>query len=265
MLIAARTGAWAKSGGRFPSARDYVQDGLIAIWDGIENAGWGVHTDDVSNGWKNLISGEVLNVSDGYTFKKDHLDLSAHADGTATNVSGTTFFTAWCNAVDAKTLTFEVATQTDALESGGFTDTVRNSISPNSVYGFVCIQATGCLGNTNASGSGYYWLLHYDSWAGTNHIALTFAPSTKEGRIDASLFRNAVNLVIKTVPSSSVTTPNFSNLKDSYWLLGKRKNYQNKPADRVYCCRIYNRTMTASEIAANYAIDKERFGIGAVA
>ena len=26
-----------------PTARCYVQNGLIAQWDGIENAGWGVH------------------------------------------------------------------------------------------------------------------------------------------------------------------------------------------------------------------------------
>ena len=26
-----------------PTARDYVQTGLIAMWDGIENAGGGVH------------------------------------------------------------------------------------------------------------------------------------------------------------------------------------------------------------------------------
>ena len=259
MQIASRISMWG--GKRTPTAKDYVQTGLIAMWDGIENAGWGEHTDDVSNGWKSLISGEVLNVSAGYTFKKDHLDLSANADGMPTHISGTTFFTAWGNAVDAKTLTFEVATQTDAPGSGDFTGAVRNNIGPNTVYGFVCIQATACQGNANASGSGYYWLRHSNSWAGTNHIALTFAPSTKEGRIDASLFRNAVNVVSQTVPTSSATTPNFSNLKDAYWLVGKRKTYQNKPADRVYCCRIYNRTLTADEIAANYAIDKARFGL----
>lgn len=40
MMLGARTAAWAKSG---YTAKDYVQDGLIAMWDGIENAGWGVH------------------------------------------------------------------------------------------------------------------------------------------------------------------------------------------------------------------------------
>lgn len=249
------------SGKRKPTAKDYVQNGLIAMWDGIENAGWGTHTDDVSNGWKNLISGEVLNVSSGYTFRNDHLDLSANADGTTTNISGTTFFTAWGNAVDAKMLTFEVATQTDAPESGGFNNTVRNSIAPNNLYGFVCIQSNGCLANTNTGGNGGYWLQYGNSLAGTNHIALTFAPSAEEGRIDASLFRNAVNVFSRTVPTPNITTPDFSSLKSANWLVGKRKTYQNKPADRVYCCRIYNRTLTAAEIARNYNIDKARFNL----
>lgn len=43
MNIGMRIGAW--SCGSTPTARDYVQDGLVAMWDGIENAGWGVHSD----------------------------------------------------------------------------------------------------------------------------------------------------------------------------------------------------------------------------
>jgi hypothetical protein len=37
------------------TAKDYVQDGLVAMWDGIENAGWGVH-DESFGGSINLVS-----------------------------------------------------------------------------------------------------------------------------------------------------------------------------------------------------------------
>ena len=50
MLIAARNSF--TSGGKL-SAKSYVQDGLIAMWDGIENAGWGVH-DPNATVWKDL-------------------------------------------------------------------------------------------------------------------------------------------------------------------------------------------------------------------
>ena len=53
MMLGARTAAWAKSGGGVSTAKDYVQDGLIAMWDGIENAGWGVHDPNATT-WKDL-------------------------------------------------------------------------------------------------------------------------------------------------------------------------------------------------------------------
>lgn len=35
------------------TARDYVQTGLLAMWDGIENAGFGQHSDTLDV-WKDL-------------------------------------------------------------------------------------------------------------------------------------------------------------------------------------------------------------------
>ena len=62
MMLGARTGAWAKSGGGVPTAKDYVQDGLVAMWDGIENAGWGVH-DLSATTWVNLAGGSIEDIS----------------------------------------------------------------------------------------------------------------------------------------------------------------------------------------------------------
>ena len=60
MMLGARTAAWAKSGGGVPTARDYVQDGLIAMWDGIENAGWGVHNQNERSIWVDLVGGHNM-------------------------------------------------------------------------------------------------------------------------------------------------------------------------------------------------------------
>lgn len=46
MMLGARTAAWAKSGG-VPTARDYVQDGLLHLVDGIENVAYGVRDPSV--------------------------------------------------------------------------------------------------------------------------------------------------------------------------------------------------------------------------
>ncbi len=44
------------------TAKSYVQDGLIAMWDGIENAGWGTHSKD-TNDFLELVSGDSCTVA----------------------------------------------------------------------------------------------------------------------------------------------------------------------------------------------------------
>ena len=36
------------------TAKDYIQNGLIALYDGIENVNWGIH-DNNANEWKDLV------------------------------------------------------------------------------------------------------------------------------------------------------------------------------------------------------------------
>ena len=57
MSIASRQALWTSSS---PTAKNYVQDGLVAMWDGIENAGWGVH-DATATTWVDLVSGLATN------------------------------------------------------------------------------------------------------------------------------------------------------------------------------------------------------------
>ena len=41
------------AGGGVPTAKSYVQDGLVAMWDGVENAGWGTHSNSTTT-WVDL-------------------------------------------------------------------------------------------------------------------------------------------------------------------------------------------------------------------
>ena len=52
-----------------PTAKDYIQDGLVAMWDGIENAGWGTHNSSATT-WKDLLGGQELEFS-GTTVNAD--------------------------------------------------------------------------------------------------------------------------------------------------------------------------------------------------
>ena len=52
------------------SAKDYVQNGLIAMWDGIENAGYGQH-DYSATTWKDLIGSHDFVLPAGISFGDD--------------------------------------------------------------------------------------------------------------------------------------------------------------------------------------------------
>ena len=62
MLVAARTGAWAKAGGW---VNPYVTDGLVAMWDGEWNAGDGIRNvflpviKDITGSGRDLIFGNI--------------------------------------------------------------------------------------------------------------------------------------------------------------------------------------------------------------
>ena len=72
MMLGARTAAWEKSG---YTAKDYVQDGLIAMWDGIENAGWGVH-DTNATVWKDLVGGNDATLFACHSFNYDSVSFA---------------------------------------------------------------------------------------------------------------------------------------------------------------------------------------------
>ena len=77
MMIGARTAAWAKSG---YTAKDYVQDGLIAMWDGIENAGWGVH-DPNATVWRDLLGDNDITFEHGPAWDGDCAIFDGYTKG----------------------------------------------------------------------------------------------------------------------------------------------------------------------------------------
>ena len=99
MLVAERNGMMVASK---LTAKSYVQDGLIAMWDGIENVGWGRHEDSPAI-WKNLVQNSVFpdfSVAAGKTFNKDSLVVSGI--GTASSIS------AWPDAFAVMEIVYKV-------------------------------------------------------------------------------------------------------------------------------------------------------------
>lgn len=221
MMIGARTAAWAKSG---YTAKDYVQNGLIAMWDGIENAGWGEHKDQ--SDWVNLVGDPGFNVNIGENqFESDHLHFvktSSHS------TSGSYSFE------DSHPYTWECVVMND-----------EGNVSE------------GPWGSDN----GTYFL-----WDGTLWIGVF------GGRVRPSLSLDDVkvcaNYSVVNDGSSYVVRRNDVNRQSGSMHVTSSSqkirfgNFYSSPMNkRLYCARLYAKALTESELAANYAIDKARFGL----
>ena len=241
MMLGARTAAWAKSGGGTPSAKSYVQDGLIAMWDGIENAAWGAH-DPSATVWKDLVG--------GYDVSNSYSDMTWTDDGYSFGSKNGNFFyrssaTEILNTVKSKLFTMEV---------------VRSSYSPISNTGFISLGA-----NSNRN------IMIFDSYKVIDNICIFLGNINRTAGITvpnlsfARTFVGNLSSILIYTDSTGGISVSFGEISnnDSELYIG-RISY---PIGNTVCngivnaVRFYSRALTEDEIAHNYAIDKARFGL----
>lgn len=231
MLIAARESFAVHSRGT-PTARSYVQDGLIAMWDGIENAGWGVH-DPNATVWTDLVGGQwgSWNIQG---VGSDHavFNLASQLKTFASYVE-----------VPA---TIELSLF-DVTSTGGCFLNINNKTNWNGMAtnGMLCPYFY-----TNSGITYQFFSKQIDvSWAGRDFCDnSTFSVQYSMTGIVA--YANGATRKTATVTNGGTTR--------YYGIAGyANKNFTGK----VRYLRLYSRALTAAEIAANYAIDTERFGL----
>jgi hypothetical protein len=236
VMIAARQIAFG-SGKRGLSAKDYVQDGLIAMWDGIENAGWGVHDPNATE-WVNLgsigSSGNLIpNV--GFSFESNHIKC----DGSNVNT--------W------------------AARSAGPTFGIYDTIWIDT-KGVEAVFAIDGLPTTHSfvfwSGGTYVWSqsgktqlrycnqCSYPAAAFPSQLSDIYSASWTNSRL-------AVNGEILT-PSSGGGGASNSYIYIGY---GPGNTTDARFNGRIYSLRVYDRFLTSDEQLANYAVDKARFNL----
>ena len=230
MMLGARTAAWSKSG---YTAKDYVQDGLIAMVDGIENAGWGQHSNtspvDLINGVKLTAIGSPVITDTTFDTPK-----GAYYYADITNFR---------DAVAAKRFTFEsVMSCCKANNNGIF------SIGNRGIW---------IYGNANYNVSM------------VNVLATNYTQGINPKYLDDGVFRISV-VGDNTAPKVIIGTTEYdgyygtlTSISETRCFIGgmfgsvsfspELKSFRN--------IRLYSRALTTDEIAANYAIDKARFNL----
>ena len=216
------------------TANLYVQDGLIAMYDGIENAGAGTHSasattwvDLSGNGHDMAISG--TNASSNW--QSDFYNFNA-ASGTngqkfvvdATNMGSIVFLECHIDFVGSNSLTLLHYKD----DFGIYFDPRQNGYIVRSLN-----TITGGKAITWEKGTFSYDLSNIKAYQNTVECG-----GRSQGRIEA-------------------------NNGNTELIVGAKlqNGYRGYSKSHLYSLRLYNRVLTEEEIAANYAIDQQRFGL----
>ena len=270
MLIAARNAMLAGGG---LSAKSYVQDGLVAMWDGIENAGWGTHNGSATT-WTDL-SGNNYNMS-----------LNQH------RASGS-FVT---NGIVANNSTNPMAVFLGAINFGGSSSYIECvfSFSAEVSETWGAILALGKQARTSSGGTALISALSYDLRFTTSSLGRkSFVYGVPYGlsqniTSDSSAFvvsagvhqfrgspagnwldgaaANGQVLSTKGCISETNNTFQFAAVGASYWSTTNPNSGgsfigQLPTGTIVHAIRIYSQPLSSEQMDANYAVDKARFNL----
>ena len=238
------------------TARDYVQYGLVAMWDGIENAGWGVH-DANATVWKNLVGHDYdlyLNTNRS-SFENDALVAVPYPENASSKSQwGAASYTSPINfgaRFSGYEIVFSVdkSTPFDIMSPGG----TGEKVTDWGYKRFLCNgQRIQTVTTTSAESP--------EGWCFDIPVEYQFKKfSFSWGFLGRNSYRNAFNGQIVDKTSSIKTSGYYESQYIS--LFGRYPVTDYGGHGKIYCLRFYSRALTADEIAANYAVDKKRFNL----
>lgn len=227
------------AGGKFvetraPSAADYIQDGLVVMWDGIENFDWGVHDSEATE-WVDLMAGLSLPV---VRFDEDcaTMGIETITDEVLLALLSSDHFT-----VEFLT-TFGVAPLSGRIEC--------LAVDPSSSYwNFTCYR----WGTATNRTTGFRYLFGSTVWKAfpytEDEVWTCRWTLSRNGNRCRLFFDNGSDFVGSW---HNVTEPSVPATALKFWRSGSPK---------IYALRIYNRFLSDNEILYNYVVDTMRFGL----
>ena len=222
------------------TSSSYVQDGLVGHWDGIDNAGVGLHVAN-TNYWTDLTgqSGDFAVFSGVASFTAD--GLKKNAQGVmATNVTSTA-------RSDVRTIEVVVSGAPSSGWVNAFLITKDQTVS---------------LANGRTSGGDRDYFFDYNNfgWRTSQKPSQETVSVIYESSTKAQKFRsNGVQL-----PGSKQTNNWGSPRNSSAMHIGGRTGYESSgdyttKGYTIHAVRLYSRTLTDAEIKRNATIDQIRF------
>ena len=220
------------------TAADYVQDGLVGLWDGIENVGIGTH-DSSSETWVDLTGyGRNFAVYSYFTDKGLVCDGASNAAYCGTQIP------ALCSAVKHYEVVSKFNFETVPTSSGTANCMLihlRSSGTGQIVFGTGYMSGGRCRVSLNR-------LLNIVPDNAIHSYSCCSYPNRN------TTYLTAVDGVEYT-PIANYGGGEFAN----YFYLGSSKNGGTPCPGVIYCLRIYDRELTAEERAHNLKVDRARY------
>ena len=221
------------------TSASYVQDGLIAQWDGIDNVGTGTH-DPNATVWK---------------------DLAGHNDLTIVAGRGSEWRRGICFYMNTRTAGLASAYGSEAATTYKTIEILFKKTSWGSRILFWGGSQTRYVAFDNKDANPFHWV-YFDGAKRTLYAKTRcYEPNAVVATYDDN---NAVTQIYSDgAPKATSVVGNTWNPGDNCVTLGWRSvntagaNYGWD--GEVYTIRLYNRALTPEEVARNHAIDVKRF------
>lgn len=246
------------------TAADYVQDGLIAMWDGIENAGLGIHDYDAIN-WTNLVAGSpfsdgIANVDTGFGFGGKYYKPTSHiwTENSCQNVGYESI--PWtCFGIQALEADARANIQTEIVANvyevtSDLADLVCNApIFLNAGISFYLRTASFPFQSHFAKWPSGKW----QPWCSASNLINNLSPLEKRSYSVINDNENRSMTFINGENTSYVSGINYgtTNTMPQYFPLMCGINMTLD----VNCIRLYNRVLSQKEREWNVYVDKARF------
>ena len=217
------------------STASYIRNGLVAHWDGVENAGRGVH-DPSATVWKDLVAGREFTLYN--VTVEDNGMVFAGAQTSYGELGAVDTAATFENASDG---TLEIVY---ASRSTSGSQIILQS-SEASGHAASIWQSSRFLAACGLANNSPYF--NFTSGKATNIVSVLYT-SAKPGRarVNGNYLTSAGYDC--WAGATDVTT------------IGTRTSKSNNPFNgAIYSIRVYNRRLTDEEIDANHAIDRKRF------
>ena len=273
--------------GSVPTVSDYVQDGLLAMWDGIDNAGVGVH-DDNAQYWVELVSGganfpkptlaewksNCLYTPDS---QNQYVSLNPANYGSFVQSVDTKGYAAIVEARQNLTMTVEFVFSVERFGADFQDANPYWEIAPLGFlryteynYSFWGIRKDGRLVLNPASDWSHARSAvmgpAIDPFGQTHYLSFRLAGIDETtGVFNGDIFyygKNVVNYRPKTSSSTYAYFRHDGTSENYTFRLNTTGGYIFTNIGSIYCIRIYTRPLSDAEIAYNSLIDRLRFSLG---